>query len=159
MVPWLLFLGHLVVDTILLGMVSVAVPQPSDVEAVGWPGQTATVLIRLSVAAGALTALGSIALPAFRPRELFNGTVRQLADRLWTTDISDDYELSIHRVAVVKPLDEREVLTFSKRELLERLGSGKVRPAARTNTGPRAPPGSRRGPSNRLRRAGARAPA
>jgi hypothetical protein len=124
MIPWLLYLSHLAVDTILLGMVSVVVPEPSGIEAVGWLGQAATVLLRLTVAAGALSVLGSIAISAFRPRELFNGTVRQLADHVWNTDVSDDDALTIHRVAVVRPLPESEVLTFSKGELYQRLGLG-----------------------------------
>ncbi len=68
-------------------------------------------------AAGFITLMILIMVPAFRPREIFTGTARDLADYLENVDISTPDGLTIHRVAVVHPLDPEQVFTCTKREL------------------------------------------
>ncbi len=57
----------------------------------------------------------------FRPREIFTGTARDLADYLENVDISTPDSLTIHRVGVVHPLDESRVISCSKGAFFQRV--------------------------------------
>ncbi len=59
--------------------------------------------------------------PAFRNREIFTGTARDLAEHLENVDISTPDALTTHRVAVVHPLDESQVITCRKGEFAQAI--------------------------------------
>ncbi len=122
--PWLLHFGHLAIDTILLGMLGTVLDPPGGIEPVNGPGRALSVALRLAVAAGATSLAVHVFSGEFRPRELFRGTVRNLADHVENTDLSKGEDLRIHRIAVVRPLPKDEVLTVTKDDFFRVIAEG-----------------------------------
>jgi hypothetical protein len=120
---WALFFARSLFDTVLLGIPSAVVPPWSAIAPAGRAGEVLMVGVDLCFAAGLLALLVSSLSTAFKLRELFNGTTRDLADYLHDADVSGGDTVTIHRVAVVRPLDRTEVVTLSKSEFFERLGA------------------------------------
>lgn len=120
---WVLFFGRSLFDVALLGIPSVVIPPWSALEPSGWPGQLLVVAVDLCFAAGLLTLMVDSFSSQLKPRELFHGTTRDLADFLGDADISEGAALTIHRVAVLRPLDRERVVTLTKAEFLRQVSS------------------------------------
>jgi hypothetical protein len=120
-VAWALFFARSLFDTAFLGIPSAILPPWSAIATAGLAGDLIMVAVDLFFAAGVLTLLITTMGTAFRPRELFHGTTRDLADYLHASDISDKGTLTIHRVAVLRPLDEDEVVTIGRDEFFDRV--------------------------------------
>ena len=114
---WPLSFGQQLLNTALFGIPEGNVPNFGEIEPVTLGGRLLTVGVDVFYAAGliafAVQSLGSV----FRVRELFNGTARDLADYLENFDVSPAGTLTIHRVAVVRPLDESQCITLTKEQL------------------------------------------
>lgn len=119
---WPLSFGQQLLNTALLGIPEGNIPNLGGIEPVTMLGRLLTVGVDVFYAAGliafAAQSLGSI----FKMRELFNGTARDLADYLENFDVSRAGTLTIHRVAVVRPLDESQCISLTKEELLRQIG-------------------------------------
>src|SRR5690606_29783427 len=122
---WALFFARSLFDTAFLGIPSAVVPPWSAVAPAGRAGDMLMVGVDLCFAAGLLTLIFGSLATAFRLRELFNGTTRDLADYLHGVgDATDEDKLMIHRVAVVRPLDETEVVSMDRGEFFARMKAG-----------------------------------
>ncbi len=113
---WALFFARSLFDTALLGIPAALVPPWSALEPIGRAGQLLVVGVDLCMAAGLLTLVAASLASTLKIRELFNGTTRDLADYLHDNDVSEMGSLTIHRVAVVRPLDRARVLSLTKGE-------------------------------------------
>ncbi len=120
-VAWALFFARSLFDTALLGIPAAILPPWSAIGTTGLAGDLLMVAVDVFFAAGALTLFIKSMGTALRPRELFHGTTRDLADYLHASDISGADKLTIHRVAVLRPLDEAEVVTIGKADFFRRV--------------------------------------
>lgn len=120
-VAWALFFARSLFDTAFLGIPSAILPPWSAIATAGLTGDLIMVVVDLFFAAGALTLIVTSMGTSLRPREVFHGTTRDLADYLHQSDISDGAALTIHRVAVLRPLNEDEVVTIGKDEFFDRI--------------------------------------
>lgn len=111
---WPVLFGEQLFSTMLLGIPGSFLPAFASIEAASATGRLLTVGVDVFYAAGVITLSVMTLSSAFKVRELFNGTVRDLADHLENFDLSGGSRLIIHRVAVLRPLDENEVVTVSK---------------------------------------------
>lgn len=121
-IGWAFFFGRSLFDTALLGIPAALVPPWSALEPAGRPGQLLMVGVDLCFAAGLLALLAASLASTLTLRELFNGSTRDLADYLEDSDVSDGDALTIHRVAVVRPLDPDGVVSLTKAEFFQRVG-------------------------------------
>jgi hypothetical protein len=116
---WSLLFAEQLFNTMLLGIPSGLVPTLATIEPVAPMGKLLMTGIDIFYVAGVIT-MGMLVLSsAFKIRELFSGTTRDLADHLENFDISGSQHLMIHRVAVLRPLDETEVISLTKSAFLE----------------------------------------
>lgn len=121
---WPLLFGEQLFQTILLGIPIGLVPELAGIAPISVTGRLLLSGVNIFYASGAIALMVMIFVPAFKPRELFKGTTRDLADYLENTDISAGAELMIHRVGVVRPLDESETVSLRKDEFLARIQGG-----------------------------------
>lgn len=121
---WPLLFGQHFFSTLFLGIPEGLLPPLSQIAPAHWTGNLLVAAINVAYASGAIALLVLTVVPAFKPRELFKGTVRDLADYLENFDITAGAKLMIHRVGVVRPLDEREVVSVSKAEFFAQLAKG-----------------------------------
>lgn len=131
---WALFFARSLFDTALLGIPAALVPPWSALEPAGRAGDLLMVGVDLCFAAGLLALMASSLASTLTLGELFNGSTRDLADYLEDSDVSSGDALTIHRVAVVRPLDPDGVVSLTKAEFFERVrgeppGPPGVRPA------------------------------
>ena len=117
---WPLMFAEGFINTMMLGVPESLLTPFSDIEPRGIRGKLLLVAVDVCYAGGLLTILISSFATSFKPRELFNGTIRDLADYIENVDISGKH-LTIHRIAVVRPLDEQEVITLSRDEFFARI--------------------------------------
>ncbi len=116
---WPFMFGEQLVNTMLLGIPTPFLPTFAEIRPVAPWGQILMISVDLFYVAGVI-AMATHLLPSmFKVRELFNGTTRDLADHLENFDISGGDKLMIHRVAVLRPLDETEVVSLSKETFFE----------------------------------------
>lgn len=116
---WPLTFGEQLVTTALLGIPEGNVPILGGIEPVTMMGRLLFVGIETFFAAGVI-GLGALMFTSlFKVRELFNGTTRDLADYLENFDLSRKGAMMIHRVAVVRPLDEDQCVSLTKERLFE----------------------------------------
>ena len=121
---WALFFARSLFDTALLGIPGPLLPPWSALEPAGRAGQLLVVGVDLCMAGGLLTLVATNMASSLKVRELFNGTTRDLADYLTDGDVSAQGTMTIHRVAVVRPLDKASVLSMTKEEFFESVGGG-----------------------------------
>lgn len=119
---WGLFFARSLFDTAFLGIPSALVPPWSTIQPAGMAGELVMVAVNLCFAAGFLSMFLTRFASTLRLREVFNGTTRDLADYLHSGDLSDGGALTIHRVAVMRPLDPGQVLSLSKAEFFQGIG-------------------------------------
>lgn len=120
---WPLTFGEQLVSTMLLGIPEGILPTFGGIEPTTVLGRLLLVGVDVCYAAGVI-AFGVMAMASlFKVRELFNGTTRDLADYLENFDLSRSGTLVIHRVAVVHPLDEGQVVSVTKEELFRRVAA------------------------------------
>lgn len=118
---WPLLFGERLFNTALLGLPSSFLTPVATIAPTGGWMTGLLVFGDILWAVGFITLMVLITVPAFRPREIFTGTARDLADYLENVDISTPDTLTIHRVAVVHPLDESQVISCTKREFFQRV--------------------------------------
>ena len=116
---WPILFGEQLFGTMLLGIPGTVLPAYASIHPSSTPGRLLTVGVDVFFVAGTIAMAMLVLTSAFKIRELFNGTVRDLADYLENFDISGGPHLMIHRVAVLRPLDAHEVLTLSKEAFVE----------------------------------------
>ncbi len=132
---WPLLFGERLLNTALLGLPASFLSPVSTIAPAGWWMTGLLVFGDILWAAGFITLMVLILAPAFRSREVFTGTARDLADYLENVDIATPDSLTIHRVAVVHPLDESRVITCTKGEFFERIRETKMDPETGSLTG------------------------
>ncbi len=115
---WPVLFGEQLFHTMLLGITSELVPSLAELVPVTRSGHLLLALVNVFHALGGITLLVLMLASTFRPRELFKGTTRDLADYLENTDTSSGTKMMIHRVGVVRPLDEREAVSLTKAEFV-----------------------------------------
>jgi hypothetical protein len=121
---WPLLFGEQLFNTMLLGIPTGLVPTFAAIQPQGPMSQLLMTGIDIFYVAGVI-AMAVLTLPsAFKLRELFSGTVRDLADYLENFDISGGQRLMIHRVAVLRPLDETEVVSLTKEAFVKKVSEG-----------------------------------
>ena len=126
---WPVAFGEQLMTTILLGIPEGIVPTFGGIEPVTTLGRLLLVGVDVFYAAG-LIGLGVLMFASlFKVRELFNGSTRDLADYLENFDLSRNGALMIHRVATVRPLDERQCISMTREELFQRVRTGSEDPA------------------------------
>lgn len=118
---WPLLFSERLLNTLLLGIPAGIVPVFADIRPSSVAGQLLLAAVDVCYASGAIAMGLQVLIPAFRQRELFRGTTRDLADYLENFDISGGNRMMIHRVGVVRPLDENEVISVSKTDFFERV--------------------------------------
>jgi hypothetical protein len=116
---WPVLFGEQLFSTMLLGIPGSVLPTYASIQPSSTPGRLLTVGVDVFYVAGVIAMAVLVLSSAFKVRELFNGTVRDLADYLENFDISSGQRLMIHRVAVLRPLDEDEVVSLSKEAFFE----------------------------------------
>jgi hypothetical protein len=121
---WPVAFGEQLMATALLGIPAGIVPTFGGIEPVTALGRLLLVGVDIFFAAGVI-GLGVIMFSSlFKVRELFNGSTRDLVDYLENFDLSSKGKLMIHRVAVVRPLDERQCVSMTREELFRQVRSG-----------------------------------
>lgn len=118
---WPLLFGERLFNTMLLGIPASVLPTFSAIGAAGSSGEALLVAVDICYALGVISFGVATISTAVKVREIFSGTTRDLADYLDNFDLSRRQDLTIHRVAVVRPLDEENVLTLSKAAFFERV--------------------------------------
>jgi len=124
---WPFLFGEQLFNPMLLGIPAGFLPTYAAIQPSAPLGQLLMTGVDLFYVSGVIAMTVLILSSAFKIRELFNGTTRDLADHLENTDISGAKQLMIHRVAVLRPLDETEVVSLTKEAFLERTMSGSGR--------------------------------
>lgn len=123
---WPLMFAEQLFQTMLLGIPIGLMPELAGIAPSGTTGRLLLTGVNIFYASGAIALMVQLFVPAFKPRELFKGTTRELADHLENADISSGTALTIHRVGVVRPLDEAETVSLSKAEFFTSLRGGAV---------------------------------
>lgn len=115
---WPVLFAEQLFHTMLLGITAGLVPGVAELVPASTAGQVLLALVNVFHASGIVTMMMLVMASSFKPRELFRGTTRDLADHLENRDVSSGANLMIHRVGVVRPLDPSETLSLRKDEFM-----------------------------------------
>lgn len=115
---WPVLFGEQLFHTMLLGITAELSPGLSAIAAATTEGRLLLALVNVFHASGVITMMVLVMASTFKPRELFKGTTRDLADYLENSDTSSGTKMMIHRVGVVRPLDEQETVSLTKAEFV-----------------------------------------
>jgi len=116
---WSVLFAEQLFNTTLRGMPASSLPTFATIQPDVVPGRLLAVGVDVFYVAGVLAMGMRILASTFRMRELFQGSVRDLADYLENFDVSKGDRLTIHRVAVLRPLYREMVISLSKDEFFE----------------------------------------
>lgn len=115
---WPVLFGEQLFHTMLLGITAELIPGLSAIVPATTEGRLLLALVSVFHASAVFTMMVLVMASSFKPRELFKGTTRDLADYLENADTSSGTKMMIHRVGVVRPLDEQETVSLTKAEFV-----------------------------------------